>query len=88
MGFGDSVSALGAHEEHDQNPGAGMGADDGAYIAGGDLLDLVLFPEQSFQGSSVFGAVAVTDEHGVERLSLTVHLRHRCWRRTSAQRNS
>ena len=57
---------MAAHEEQDQNTGAGVGADDGTYIACGDFLDVVLCTKGGFQGCCILGAVAVTDEHGIK----------------------
>ena len=54
---------MGAQEEDYQNTGTGVGADDGAYIAGGDILDIVFFPKHGFQSGSIFGAVAMADEY-------------------------
>ena len=55
-----------AHEKYNQNTGAGMSTDDGAHIAGGDLSDIVLLLEQSFQGSDILGAIAMTDENSIK----------------------
>ena len=36
-----------------------MGADDGAYIAGGDLLDLMLCPQHGLQGGGIGSGLAI-----------------------------
>ena len=56
-------SALCAHEEQNQNAGAGVGTDDTTDVAGEDVLDFRMFgAQQAFQCCCIFGAVTVGDE--------------------------
>ena len=57
-----AVLSVASHKEYDQNAGAGMSTDNGAHIAGDDLLYTVLFPDEGFQSSGIFGAVTMGNE--------------------------
>ena len=53
------------HVEQHQHTGAGVGADDGANIAGDNIFNLgIHLANLLFQLRGVLGAVTVTDEHG------------------------
>ena len=57
--------SLATHEEQSQSAGAGVRADDRAYVIDKDLLDAVLFLQDLLQQLGILQAVTMADERNI-----------------------